>query len=165
VVVASGIRHDMILADKQSGTRYLQELIRHHVSGQMKIAPEHSEAGVLKMMGKPETGTLLEFRDLYTKLNKKEARKQFLAYYMIAAHPGCIETDMVKLKSFALGKLGIIPEQVQVFTPSPSTYSTLMYWTEQDPFTKRPCFVEKTFRGREKQKQVLTGSKKRKQVK
>jgi uncharacterized radical SAM protein YgiQ len=165
VVVASGIRHDMILADKQSGTRYLQELIRHHVSGQMKIAPEHSETGVLKMMGKPETGTLLEFRDLYTKLNKKEAREQFLAYYMIAAHPGCTETDMVKLKSFALGKLGIIPEQVQVFTPAPSTYSTLMYWTEQDPFTIRPCFVEKTFRGREKQKQVLTGSKKRKQGK
>jgi uncharacterized radical SAM protein YgiQ len=161
VFVASGIRHDMILADKQNGTRYLQDLIRHHVSGQMKIAPEHSEERVLELMGKPGKGALLEFRDLYNKLNKKEGRKQFLTYYIIAAHPGCTETDMAKLKSFALGKLGIIPEQVQIFTPSPSTYSTLMYWTEQDPFTNRPCFVEKTFRGREKQKQVLTGPKKR----
>ena len=165
VIVASGIRYDMILADKQNGTRYLQDLIRHHVSGQMKIAPEHSEERVLEMMGKPGRGALLEFRDLYNKLNKKEGQKQFLTYYMIAAHPGCTETDMAKLKSFALSKLGIIPEQVQVFTPSPSTYSTLMYWTEQDPLTNRPCFVEKTFRGREKQKQVLTGSKKRKQGK
>jgi uncharacterized radical SAM protein YgiQ len=160
VIVASGIRYDMILADKQNGTRYLHDLIRHHVSGQMKIAPEHSEESVLEKMGKPGRAVLLEFRDLFCQLNKKEGRKQFLTYYMIAAHPGCTESDMAKLKSFALGKLGIIPEQVQVFTPSPSTYSTLMYWTEQDPFADRPCFVEKTFRGREKQKQILTGPKK-----
>jgi radical SAM superfamily enzyme YgiQ (UPF0313 family) len=126
----------------------------------MKIAPEHYEESVLEMMGKPGKAVLLEFRDLFCQLNKKEGRKQFLTYYMIAAHPGCTESDMAKLKSFALGKLGIIPEQVQVFTPSPSTYSTLMYWTEQDPFADRPCFVEKTFRGREKQKQILTGPKK-----
>jgi len=162
VVVASGIRHDMVLADRQNGTRYLQDLIRHHVSGQVKIAPEHSEKSVLDMMGKPGKEVLLAFRDLYGRLNKKQQRKQFLSYYIIAAHPGCTHRDMAKLKSFAQGNLGTIPEQVQIFTPSPSTYSTLMYWTERDPFTGKPCFVEKTFRGREKQKQVLTGPKRKK---
>ena len=155
VVVASGIRHDMVLADKKNATRYLGEVVRHHVSGQMKIAPEHSEESVLEKMGKPGPDALLTFKDLFYRLTKKEGRKQFLTYYMIAAHPGCTEGDMARLKSFAQSKLRILPEQVQVFTPTPSTYSTLMYWTERDPFTGKPCFVEKTFRGREKQKHIL----------
>lgn len=159
VVVASGIRYDMILDDKQNGTRYLKELVKYHISGQMKIAPEHSEDKVLKMMGKPTSDSLLKFRDLFYKLTKEDGKKQFLTYYMIAAHPGCTQNDMTKLKTFALEKLKLLPEQVQVFTPTPSTYSTLMYWTERDPFTGEPCFVEKTFSGREKQKNVITGSR------
>ncbi len=159
VVVASGIRYDMIFDDKQNGTRYLKELVKHHISGQMKIAPEHSEDKVLKMMGKPTSDSLLKFRDLFYKLTKEDGKKQFLTYYMIAAHPGCTQNDMTKLKTFALEKLKLLPEQVQVFTPTPSTYSTLMYWTERDPFTGEPCFVEKTFSGREKQKNVITGSR------
>ena len=155
VVVASGIRHDMVLADKKNGTRYLREVVRHHVSGQMKIAPEHSEERVLEKMGKPGRDILLTFKDLFYRLTKKEGRKQFLTYYMIAAHPGCTDNDMARLRSFALKELRTLPEQVQVFTPAPSTYSTLMYWTERDPFTGKPCFVEKTFRGRERQKRIL----------
>jgi radical SAM superfamily enzyme YgiQ (UPF0313 family) len=147
----------MILDDKQYGTKYLEELVKHHISGQMKIAPEHSEVKVLKMMGKPGSDSLLKFRDLFYKLTKKDGKKQFLTYYMIAAHPGCTQNDMTKLKTFAQEKLKLLPEQIQVFTPTPSTYSTLMYWTERDPFTGKPCFVEKTFSGREKQKNVITG--------
>ncbi|MEE9613148.1 MAG: YgiQ family radical SAM protein [Desulfatiglandales bacterium] len=157
VVVASGIRYDMVLADKRHGTRYLEEVVRNHVSGQMKIAPEHSEKHVLEKMGKPGRDVLLKFRDLFYRLTKKDGRKQFLTFYMIAAHPGCTESDMASLKSFSLSKLKLLPKQVQVFTPTPSTYSTLMYWTERDPFSGKPCFVEKTFRGRQRQKDTLTG--------
>lgn len=162
VVVASGIRHDMVLADKKNGTRYLGEVVRNHVSGQMKIAPEHSEMHVLEKMGKPGRDVLLKFRDLFYRLTKKEGRKQFLTFYMIAAHPGCTESDMARLKSFSQSKLKLLPRQVQVFTPTPSTYSTLMYWTERDPFSGKPCFVEKTFRGRQRQKDALTGLRKNK---
>lgn len=155
VVVASGIRYDMVMADRKNGTKYLEEIIVHHVSGQMKVAPEHSVKHVLEKMGKPDTKTLLEFRDLFFKLTGKDGKKQFLTYYMIAAHPGCTEDDMIQLKTFAVNKLKINPEQIQVFTPTPSTYSTLMYWTEKDPFTGKPCFVEKTERGRNTQKAKL----------
>ncbi|MFC1497641.1 YgiQ family radical SAM protein [Verrucomicrobiota bacterium] len=158
IVVASGIRHDMILADRKNGVAYLQELVRHHVSGQMKVAPEHCEDEVLEKMGKPGSKVLLKFKDLFYKLTAKAGKKQFLTYYMIAAHPGCAQSDMAKLKSFAMNELQIRPEQVQIFTPSPSTYSTLMYWTEQDPFTGKPCFAEKTERGRELQKKTLLGT-------
>lgn len=162
VVVASGIRHDMVLADKKNGTRYLGEVVRNHVSGQMKIAPEHSEMQVLEKMGKPGRDVLLKFRDLFYRLTKKEDRKQFLTFYMIAAHPGCTESDMARLKSFSQSKLKLLPRQIQVFTPTPSTYSTLMYWTERDPFSGKSCFVEKTFRGRQRQKDALTGFRKNK---
>jgi len=164
VVIASGIRYDMILADQESGNRYLKDVIRHHVSGQMKVAPEHSQPHVLEKMGKPGTETVLKLKEIFDQRTKKEGLNQFLTYYLIAAHPGCTEKDMTALKSFALQKLGVLPEQVQVFTPTPSTYSTLMYWTGKDPFTGEPCFVEKNIHGKERQKNIITarGSKKRK---
>jgi uncharacterized radical SAM protein YgiQ len=155
VFVASGIRYDMILADKKNGMPYLRDLVRHHVSGQMKIAPEHSEEHVLALMGKPGRADLLQFRELFYRLTKKEGLKQFLTYYIIAAHPGCTLHDMEKLKMFCRKNLKILPKQIQIFTPTPSTYSTLMYWTGQDPFTGTPCFVEKTGSGRDKQKKVF----------
>jgi uncharacterized radical SAM protein YgiQ len=157
VVIASGIRHDMILADQENGIRYLKDVIRNHVSGQMKIAPEHSEPHVLRKMGKPSVETVLKFKEIFDQQTKKEGLNQFLTYYLIAAHPGCTEKDMTALKSFALKNLGLLPEQVQVFTPTPSTYSALMYWTGKDPFTGEPCYVEKTVRGKERQKNIITG--------
>jgi uncharacterized radical SAM protein YgiQ len=160
VVVASGIRYDMILADRTHGDAYLQEVVRHHVSGQMKIAPEHSEDSVLAAMGKPGKAELLAFRDRFYALTQKAGKPQFLTYYMIAAHPGCTQQDMKQLKRFAAKELHANPEQVQIFTPTPSTYSTLMYWTEADPFTGKPCYVEKSARGREQQKQALLGEAK-----
>lgn len=161
VVVASGIRYDMILADRQHGLAYLRELVRHHVSGQMKVAPEHSEDGVLARMGKPGSGDLLKFRDLFMEMTAREGLKQYLTYYMIAAYPGCTVADMQQLKDFCKKNLKLLPRQVQVFTPTPSTYATLIYYTGRDPFTGEACFVERTAAGREKQKQVLLpGSKK-----
>ena len=155
VFVTSGIRHDMVMSDKNNGYEYLKQIVCHHVSGQMKLAPEHSETKVLEMMGKPGKKSLIEFRSLFYKLSEDIGKKQFLTYYMIAAHPGCTEEDMMSLKRFAQRDLKLLPEQIQVFTPTPSTYSTLMYWTEQDPFTGEPCFVEKSVKGREKQKNII----------
>jgi uncharacterized radical SAM protein YgiQ len=155
VIVASGVRHDMVIADKSQGEIYLRDVVRHHVSGQMKAAAEHSEAHVLGKMGRPGCDSLLRFRELFFTLTRDAGRDQYLTYYLIAGHPGCTEKDMVALREFAIRKLRLLPEQVQVFTPTPSTYSTLMYWTGRDPFTGEPCFVEKTVAGRERQKSIL----------
>ncbi len=158
VIVASGIRYDMILADRKAGGAYLEEIVRHHVSGQMKIAPEHTEDGVLALMGKPGKRELLQFRNRFYELTQRIGKKQFLTYYIIAAHPGCDEKEMKALKKFMADKLHARTEQVQIFTPTPSTYSTLMYWTERDPFSGKPIFVEKRAGGRERQKTILLGN-------
>jgi uncharacterized radical SAM protein YgiQ len=154
-VVASGIRYDLLLADSKHGVPYLRAVVRRHVSGQMKIAPEHSEEGVLRCMGKPETESLLIFQDLFRKLTAQANKEQFLSYYLIAAHPGCTQADMEALRRFAARELTLRPEQVQLFTPAPSTLSTLMYCTERNPLTGGRLFVEKTAAGRELQKQIL----------
>jgi uncharacterized radical SAM protein YgiQ len=155
VFVASGLRYDMVLDDQESGLDYLREIVRHHISGQMKIAPEHSEDRVLTAMGKPGAEYLIKFRTEFSRLNKEAGKKQFLTYYLIAAHPGCTLADMKKLKDFARSELKISPEQVQIFTPLPSTYSSLMYYTGQDPFTGRDIFIEKEPAKKEEQKRVL----------
>jgi uncharacterized radical SAM protein YgiQ len=158
VVVSSGIRYDLILADKKNGLTYLRQVVRYHVSGQMKVAPEHCQENVLACMGKPGRESLLRFRDLFNKMSVQEGLKQFLTYYIIAAHPGCRQQDMQTLKHFAQRELKVLPRQVQIFTPTPSTWSTLMYWTGENPFTGQPCFVEKDNQAREQQKAVLTGA-------
>lgn len=155
VFVASGIRYDMVLDDKNYGYEYFEEIVKNHTSGQLKIAPEHSENNVLELMGKPGKKSLLQFRNMFYKYTKEAGKNQFLTYYMIAAHPGCTEHDMHKLKSFASEKLDMSPEQVQVFTPTPSTYSSLMYYTEINPFTDKKIFVEKDNNKKEKQKSIV----------
>ncbi len=155
VFVASGIRTDLLLADHTSGMEYLEEVVSHHVSGQMKIAPEHSEPRVLELMGKPGQGSLVKFREKYNQLSRKAGKEQYLTYYLIAAHPGCSERDMHNLKRFTSQQLKINPEQVQIFTPTPSTYSSLMYYTELDPFTRQAVFVEKDPLRKERQKDIV----------
>jgi len=150
VFVASGIRYDMNLSDE-----YLRELVTHHVSGQLKVAPEHVNAFVLAKMGKPGVESLLRFKKKFDELSRAAGKRQFLTYYLIAAHPGCTDADMADLKKFASEKLQINPEQVQIFTPTPSTYSTLMYYTEMDPFTREPLHVEKDLRRKERQKDII----------
>jgi uncharacterized radical SAM protein YgiQ len=156
VFVASGIRYDLLLSDKEYGAQYLQEVVEHHVSGQMKVAPEHTEKGVLKIMGKPGAELLLQFKELFDRMTRKVGKEQFLTYYLIAAHPGCTEEDMQSLKRFTRQRLKTNPEQVQIFVPAPSTYSSLMYYTETDPFSGKSVFVEKDSRNKENQKDIIT---------
>ncbi len=157
VFVASGIRYDMILADRENGDAYLRELVTHHVSGQMKIAPEHTQDHVLDLMGKPGKDALLRFKEKFDRLSEEAGKNQFLTYYLIAAYPGCTEKDMLQLKRFVSQKLQLHPEQVQIFTPTPSTYASVMYYTEMDPFTRQPIFVEKNPRSKVRQKEIVTG--------
>ena len=154
-IVASGIRYDLLLTDRKHGVPYLREVVRHHVSGQMKVAPEHSEEKVLRCMGKPGIASLLAFRDLFRKLTAEAGKEQFLTYYLIAAHPGCTQADMEGLRRFSVRQLALQPEQVQLFTPTPATISTLMYHTGRDPWNGRRIFVEKTATGRDLQKKIL----------
>lgn len=153
--VASGIRYDLISEDKVHGYSYLKELVKHHISGQMKVAPEHTQQHVLDLMGKPGKQTLIDFKKLYDKLNREEGKNQFLTYYLIAAHPGCEEKDMHELQRFTRDELQMTPEQAQVFTPTPGTYSAVMYYTEMDPVTRKKIFVEKDTRRKEKQKEIV----------
>ena len=156
VFVASGLRHDLILADKKNGVRYLKELLSSHTSGQMKIAPEHASGRVLSLMGKPSEESLINFKKLFDDLNKAGGKKQFLTYYFIAAHPGCTMDDMQRLKTFAARGLNTTPRQVQIFTPLPSTWSALMYHTGIDPASGHSIFVEKETREKQKQKDSVT---------
>ncbi len=155
VFVSSGIRYDLILADREHGVNYLREIVRQHVSGQMKVAPEHAEDAVLEKMGKPGAQSLVEFKQLFDEFTREGGLKQFLTYYFIAAHPGCGDLEMQRLKRFTGRALRMTPEQVQIFTPTPSTYSSLMYYTGLDPFTLEPVFVEKDPARKERQKRIL----------
>lgn len=157
VFVQSGIRYDLINEDKEYGDMYLREIAANHVSGQMKIAPEHTEPKVLRLMGKPDKETLLNFKQKFENMSKMSGKQQFLTYYMIAAHPGCSEADMTAMKNFASSRLRLNPEQVQIFTPTPSTYSTLMYYTEMDPWTRKKIFVEKDPMKKQRQKDIIVG--------
>lgn len=157
IFVSSGIRYDMVLADRKSGLPYLREVVHQHVSGQMKVAPEHVDEKILARMGKPGTKSLLEFKGMFDQLNREAGKNQFLTYYFIAAYPGCSELEMRQVQQFASQHLKIHPEQVQVFTPTPSTYATLMYYTEMDPFTGEKLFVEKDPGKKDRQKRVVTG--------
>jgi uncharacterized radical SAM protein YgiQ len=153
--IASGVRYDLITADKKHGYLYLKEMVQHHISGQLKVAPEHTQQHVLELMGKPGKETLVEFKKMYDQLNKEEGKNQFLTYYLIAAHPGCEEKDMHELKRFTTEELKMNPEQAQVFTPTPGTYSAVMYYTEMDPKTRKKIFVEKDTKRKEKQKKIV----------
>ncbi len=155
VFVASGIRHDLILTDKKQGPAYLRALAKDHISGQLKIAPEHSTPGVLRLMGKPKAQTLIDFKNLFEKINAETGRKQYLTYYFIAAHPGCTEEDMQALQTWISRELSLTPEQVQIYTPLPSTWSALAYWTGIDPASGKKIFVEKDNSKKQKQKDLL----------
>lgn len=157
VFVASGVRHDMVLADKEHGEEYLAALVAVHISGQMKIAPEHTEDRVLDLMGKPSKKSLRRFRELFEALNRKAGKNQFLTYYFIAAHPGCTEADMRSLAAFCRTELRLTPEQVQVFTPTPSTIATLMYRTGRDPFSGEEISVERSIEGKKRQRDAVKG--------
>ena len=156
VFIGSGLRYDLVIEDNKNGENYLLEIVNDHVSGQMKIAPEHMSENVLKYMGKPSNEKLIKFRNKFNYNSKKSGKKQFLTYYIIAAHPGCELNDMKNLKDYLNKELKIHPEQVQIFNPTPSTYSSVMYYTGLDSFTLKPIFIEKSLKMKKIQKNVLT---------
>ena len=154
VFVASGIRTDLIKKDPM-GNDYIEEICKHHVSGQLKLAPEHTEKNVLMAMGKPDTSSILEFKQYFDKINKQINKKQFLTYYLIAAYPNSSIEDMKNMNKTVSKELKISPEQVQIFTPTPSTWATVMYYTGINPFTGKEIFVERGLKGKMNQKDII----------
>ena len=138
VFVRSGIRFDYVLADKKSN--FLDELVRHHVSGQLKVAPEHVSPNALKYMGKPKQEVFDRFVQKYEEANRRAGLKQFLVPYFMSSHPGCTLDDAVLLAQY-MKKTGLHPEQVQDFYPTPGTLSTAMFYTGLDPRDMSPVYV------------------------
>ncbi len=152
VIIASGIRYDLILNDTKFGGKFLTELIKYHISGQLKIAPEHTDEDVLKAMSKPGSELLMQFVQKFYEINNACGLNQFLSYYFISSHPGETQKSVLNLQDFLKYKLKFTPEQIQIFTPTPSTYSTLMYYTELNPLTNEKIFVEKSLSNKSKVK-------------
>ena len=140
VFIRSGIRFDYLIHDKDD--RFFRELVKYHISGQLKVAPEHVSDRVLSCMGKPPHNVYAAFTEKYKKLNKEEGMNQFLVPYLMSSHPGSTLKDAVTLAEY-LQTLGYMPEQVQDFYPTPSTISTCMYYTGVDPRTMEPVYVPK----------------------
>ncbi len=159
VQVSSGIRYDLILEDKRNGLAYLEQILKNHVSGRMKTAPEHLEDRVLKLMNKPPAAWFERFLKLCSQTARKTGTRFFLSCYAVAAHPGCTLEDMQLMKDRLAGLPHPPALQVQVFTPAPCTRSTMMYWSGVDPLTGRQVWSEKKVKARQKQKQILIREK------
>ena len=140
VFIRSGIRFDYVLADKDD--TFFKELCKYHVSGQLKVAPEHVSDAVLTCMGKPRNEIYQKFTEKYKKINEQLGMKQYLVPYLMSSHPGSTLKEAVELAEY-LRDLGYMPEQVQDFYPTPSTISTCMYYTGVDPRTMKPVYVPK----------------------
>ena len=140
VFVRSGIRFDYLLEDPDDS--FFRELCQYHVSGQLKVAPEHISDNVLKYMGKPPVAVYDRFKDKYRKINEKIGKKQYLVPYLMSSHPGSTLDEAIELAEYCRD-LGYMPEQVQDFYPTPSTMSTAMYFTGVDPRTMQPVYVPK----------------------
>ena len=138
VFIRSGIRYDYLIHDKDSS--FFRELCQYHVSGQLKVAPEHVSAKVLQKMGKPSFDVYKRFAEKYQKINKELGLKQYLVPYLISSHPGSGMKEAVELAEY-LRDLGYMPEQVQDFYPTPSTISTCMYYTGLDPRNMEKVYV------------------------
>jgi uncharacterized radical SAM protein YgiQ len=154
IFIRSGIRFDFIGLDKKHGREFLETLCEHHVSGQLKVAPEHVSPPVLAMMGKGEAGEYERFRKDYGETNRRLGLKQYLIPYFISSHPGSTLADAVELARY-LKKTHFIPDQVQDFYPTPGTLSTVMYHTGLDPRTMEPVFVPRGEREKRLQRALL----------
>lgn len=138
VFVRSGLRYDYIMADKDD--TFFYELCKHHVSGQLKVAPEHVSANVLHYMGKPAGDAYRRFAEKYEKINQKLGKEQYLVPYLMSSHPGSTLNDAIELALF-LKENGLNPRQVQDFYPTPGTVSTAMFYTGLDPYTGKSVYV------------------------
>lgn len=152
VFIRSGIRFDYLMADKDD--EFFYELCRHHISGQLKVAPEHISDNVLKYMGKPPVSVYNKFREKYKRVNDELGKKQFLVPYLMSSHPGSTLKDAIALAEY-LRDNKINPEQVQDFYPTPGSISTCMYYTGIDPRTMRQVYVPKTYEEKQMQRALL----------
>lgn len=140
VFVRSGIRFDYVVADKSKD--FLRELCRNHISGQLRVAPEHVDDDVLKLMGKPSNDIYMKFLDEYMRVNKLTGKEQYAVPYLMSSHPGSTLKSAIKLAEY-VRDLGYMPDQVQDFYPTPSTASTCMYYTGVNPATMQPVYIPK----------------------
>ena len=140
VFIRSGIRYDYLLLDKDDS--FFRELVKYHVSGQLRVAPEHCSAAVLDMMGKPHMDSYVEFSKQFSKYSEEAQKEQYLVPYLMSSHPGSTLESAIELALF-LKKNHIRPEQVQDFYPTPATISTAMYYTGLDPYTMKEVYCTK----------------------
>lgn len=155
VFIRSGIRFDYLQVDKTpSGNAFFKKLVKDHVSGQLKVAPEHCSGNVLRLMGKPDFKVYEKFRDRYFELTKSFGMEQYLVPYLMSSHPGSTLQDAVKLSEH-IKRWNYNPEQVQDFYPTPGTASTVMFYTEIDPFTMKKVYVPKTADEKRMQRALL----------
>ena len=152
VFIRSGIRYDYLMAGKYR--EFLSELCEHHVSGQLKVAPEHVSRTVIESMQKSGKDVFLQFLAAFRKENERLGKKQYLVPYLMCSHPGCTVTDAIELAEF-LQDIGYHPEQVQEFIPTPGSLSTAMYYTGLHPLTGQPIFVPKSTEQRRIQRALL----------
>ena len=157
VFIRSGIRFDYLLADDSK--EFLEELCKHHISGQLKVAPEHCVNSVLDKMGKPNFEVYLKFADEYKRMNEKLGKEQYLVSYYISSHPGCTLKDAIKLAEY-LNSIHYMPKQVQDFYPTPGTISTCMYYTGIDPRTMQKVYIPKSEHEKKMQRALLQYRKK-----
>ena len=157
VFVRSGLRYDYIMADKKRD-KFIKELSEYHVSGQLKVAPEHISENVLKYMGKPAGKVYDEFREKFFRINKELGKKQYIIPYLMSSHPGSTLKDAIILAEY-LRDIKYQPEQVQDFYPTPGTLSTTMFYTGLDPFTMKKVYVPKTKEEKAMQRALLQFSK------
>lgn len=158
VFIRSGIRYDYLMADPRCDA-FIDELCRYHVSGTLKVAPEHISDRVLYYMRKPSAKIFLEFDKKYKQANKRLGKKQYLIPYLISSHPGSTLEDAVEMALF-LKEYGFVPDQVQDFYPTPGTLSTCMYYTEMDPLTMQPVYVAKNMEEKRMQRALIHYNKK-----
>lgn len=152
IFIRSGIRFDYLMQDEDD--EFFKELVKFHVSGQLKVAPEHCSNAVLDNMGKPHIETYVKFRKKFYELTGQVGKKQYLVPYLMSSHPGSTLKDAVELSLF-LKKEGIHPEQVQDFYPTPGTISTCMFYTGLDPYTLKEVYVPKTPEQKKEQRALL----------
>lgn len=152
VFIRSGIRFDYLIADKDD--TFFKELLKYHVSGQLKVAPEHVSDNVLKYMGKPENSVYNRFSEKFYKLNEEMGLKQYLVPYLMSSHPGSTVRDAIRLAEY-LSRNKINPQQVQDFYPTPGTISTCMFYTGLDPFTMKKVYVPRSPKEKAMQRALL----------
>ena len=158
--IGSGVRYDLLLHHSSDETtnraarEYTRELITHHVSGRLKVAPEHTSDRVLALMRKPSFQLFYDFKRQFDQICREEHLNQQIIPYFISSHPGCREQDMAQLADITR-KLGFHLEQVQDFTPTPMTVATEMWYTGYDPYTLQPVFSAKTQREKLAQRQYF----------